>query len=133
MVPALEEEKKVGDEDVRDEGITQKKEFAESVVARDYAIEKKVSADDIFIETDSVTTKENLIYAQQILKREKLKSVLVISDALHLKRAILIQRNLNIQVNPSATPTSRYQSLKTRLPFALREVYFYHHYFLFTE
>ena len=107
--------------------------LAESIVARDFAISKKVNSDDIFVETSSLTTKENLVYAQQILQRETLQTALIISDALHLKRALLMAKGLKIQAKPSATPTSRYQSLKKKLPFAFRELYFYHHYLLFSE
>ena len=109
------------------------KAYAESIVAQDYAISKQVSPDDIFIETNSVTTRENLIYAKQILKKQKLKTVLIVSDPLHLKRAMLMSKGLNIEAKPSATTTSRYQSVKKKLPFALRELYFYHHYLLFSE
>lgn len=107
--------------------------FAESVVARDYAISKKVRADDIFIETSSVTTRENLVYAKQILEKNSLRTALIVSDPLHLKRAMLMAEGLNIEAKPSATPSSRYQSFKKKLPFALRELYFYHHYLLFKE
>lgn len=107
--------------------------IAESVVARDYAIEKQVKADDILIETSSVTTRENLTYAKQVFEQNKINTVLIVSDPLHLKRAMLMSKDLNIEAKPSATPTSRYQSFKKKLPFALRELYFYHHYLLFSE
>lgn len=111
----------------------EKDELAESVVARDYAISKNVSSNNIFIETRSVTTHQNLVYAKELLDREKLTTALIVSDSMHLKRAILISKRLNLKAKPSATPTSRYQSLKKKLPFALRELYFYHHYLLFSE
>ena len=107
--------------------------LAESVVARDYAISKKVNPNDIFIETSSVTTHENLIYAKPILEKQNLKTVLIVSDPLHLKRAMLMSKGLNIDAKTSATPSSRYQSFKKKLPFALRELYFYHHYLLFSD
>lgn len=113
-------------------GAREKHELAESIVAMNYALEKKVSSGDIFIETSSLTTHENLLNAKPILEREKIESVLVISDALHLKRAMLMAKKLNIQVIPSGTPTTLYKSLRTKLPFALRELYFYHHYLLFS-
>lgn len=82
-------------------------QLAESVVVRDYAISKKINHKDIFIETESLTTKENLMYAMQILERENIKTVLVISDSLHLKRAMLMAKDLGIQAKSSATPTRR--------------------------
>ena len=114
-------------------GIGDNKKYAESAVARDFAIQQKVKADDILIETASLTTRENLIYAQQILQKEKIATALIISDALHLKRTMIMVRDMNIEAKPSATPTSRYQSLKKQFPFALREAYFYHHYLLFGD
>lgn len=114
-------------------GTTDENILAESLVARAYSISKRVKADDIFIETKSVTTKQNLKYALPILEQEKISSVLIISDSLHLKRAMLMAKDIDINAKPSATPSSRYQSLKTKLPFALRELYFYHHYLLFDE
>ncbi len=105
----------------------------ESRVALEYAISKGVKANDIFIEEKSLTTRENFIYSLPILNKENLLSALIISDSLHLKRAMLMAKSLNINAKPSATPTSRYKSLKTKLPFALRELYFYHHYLLFAE
>ena len=85
------------------------------------------------IETSSLSTRENLVNAQQILKIEEISTALIISDALHLKRAMKMARDLKIKAKPSATPTSRYQSLKKQFPFALREAYFYHHYLLFGD
>jgi len=112
-------------------GVGNQKAHAESVVAREYALNNNVNRDDIHIETCSSTTHENLLFAQPILEREKLQSVLIISDSMHSKRALLMAHDLGIQAKASATPTSRYQSLKKKLPFALRELYFYHHYLLF--
>ena len=114
-------------------GKGEQNELAESIVARDYAMNKKVNSDDIFVETISLTTRENLVYAKQILEREKLNSVLIVSDPLHLKRAMLMVNSLGINAKPSATPTSRYQSFKKILPFVLRELYFYHHFLLLSE
>ena len=114
-------------------GTADKNIATESEVAKAYAISKQVKPSDIYIESYSVTTKQNLVYAKQIIEREKFNSVLIVSDSLHLKRAMLMANSMNINAKPSATPTSRYQSIKTKLPFALRELYFYHHYLLFGE
>lgn len=114
-------------------GIGETQTLAEATIARNYAVSKQVKEQDIYIETDSLTTKQNLINAKQIVNQENFKSALLVSDGLHLKRAMLMAKDLGFNIKPSATPTSRYKSLKTKLPFALREVYFYHHYRLFGE
>ena len=50
--------------------------------------------------------------------------VLVVSDPLHLRRAVTMARDLGIDAWPAATPTSRYQTLGTQLPMLAREVWF---------
>ena len=114
-------------------GVGENKKVAESVAAKVYAIEAKVATKDIYTETHSLTTRENLIFAKQILDQFKIKNSLIISDSLHLKRAMKMATDLGINAKDSATPTSRYQSFKKKIPFALRELYFYHHYLLFSE
>ena len=106
---------------------------AESIVAKEYALSRDVTLDDIYVETQSVTTYQNLFFAKQLLESFNLKNALIISDSFHLKRAMLMANALGIDAKPSATSTSRYKSLKTQLPFALRELYFYHHFLIFDE
>ena len=67
------------------------------------------------------------------MRSNQLGSAILVSDPLHLKRASLMAKNLGIKHDPSATPTTRYQSLRTKLPFALRELYFYNHYKIFNQ
>jgi hypothetical protein len=50
--------------------------------------------------------------------------VLVVSDPLHMRRAMRMAIDLGLDAHPSPTPTSRYRSLTTQLPMLLREVYF---------
>jgi len=45
-----------------------------------------------------------------------------------MKRAMLMANDIGITASSSPTPTSRYRSLKTKLGFLLRELYFIHHY-----
>jgi uncharacterized SAM-binding protein YcdF (DUF218 family) len=106
-------------------GLAEGDRLAEAEVARVYAASRGVPADRIFIETASTTTFENLREARAILEREGLHRVLVVSDPLHMKRAVQTARRLGIDAHPSPTPTSRYRSLARQLPFLLRETYFY--------
>ncbi|MCB2089284.1 MAG: YdcF family protein [Sphingomonadaceae bacterium] len=106
---------------------------SEAMVARRYAMDKGVAPSAILIEDRSATTHENLAFAMPIASKAGIRSVLLVSDALHLRRAELMARGLGYSMQLSGTPTSRYRSLTTRLPFALREVYFIHHYWIFEE
>jgi len=42
-----------------------------------------------------------------------------------MKRAIFMAKNMGMEVYSSPTPTSAYQSLNSRIPFFLRELFFY--------
>lgn len=105
--------------------------LAESEVARQYCLERGVAAKDIAIETQSHSTQENLIYAHQLLKERNLGRTLIVSDPLHMRRAVTEARDIGIDAHPSPTPTSRYIGFATRSKFAAREVYFYARYLLY--
>lgn len=100
-------------------------EPAEAIVAKRYAIAQGVLPLDIFTETQSRTTRQNLYYASQIVTRYQLKRILIVSDPLHMKRSVLMARDLNIDAYPSPTPTTRYRRLKNQIMFLARETYFY--------
>jgi uncharacterized SAM-binding protein YcdF (DUF218 family) len=104
--------------------------MTEAGAARNYALQKGVAAQDIFVDTLSTTTYENLSEAKIIADSEHLKRVLVISDPLHMKRALTIARDIGMDAYPSPTPTSRYTGLRTQLVFLARETYFYATYLL---
>jgi uncharacterized SAM-binding protein YcdF (DUF218 family) len=68
---------------------------------------------------------ENLYYAQQIAWQNGLTRIFIVSDPLHLKRAVLIAQDLGMDAYPAPTPTTRYQSLSSQLSFLVRETYYY--------
>jgi uncharacterized SAM-binding protein YcdF (DUF218 family) len=90
---------------------------AESVVASQYAIQHGVAVQDIYCETISRLTYENLCGARTLIQREHIRRVLIVSDPLHMRRAITIARDLGMNAYPSPTPTSRYISLSSKLDF----------------
>ena len=103
--------------------------LAESEAARDFAIALGVPASAILIETRSHTTQQNLSEASLLLSGpEKKNSIIIVSDPLHMKRAAGMANDLGFTVFSSPTPTTRYRTWSTKLPFLLRELYFYHHY-----
>lgn len=101
---------------------------AESEVGADYVIRQGVPASAVLTETKSHTTQENLVEAKALMVRESLNTAILISDPLHLKRSALMAENLGISAVTSPTPTSRFRTWQTRIPFLFRELYFYHHY-----
>jgi uncharacterized SAM-binding protein YcdF (DUF218 family) len=103
-------------------------ELAESLVAKKYARDRGVSESNILTETQSRTTYQNLYYAKQVAQKRNLTRFVIVSDPLHMKRAMLMAKDLQINAYPSATPTTRYKSIENKLPFLARETYFYMYY-----
>ena len=106
-------------------------ELSEAVAGRLYAMKGGVPADAILIEEQSRTTFQNLVNARGIMRGEGISTALVVSDPLHLRRALAMAHALEIDAAASAASGSRYRSWNTRLPFLLRETYFLHHFWLF--
>lgn len=52
-------------------------------------------------------------------------SAIIVSDPLHMKRAMLMAKDCGIEAYSSPTPTTRYRTLRSKLPFLAREEFFY--------
>lgn len=100
--------------------------FSESQVAQRYALRHGVPARAILIETRSRTTRQNLQQAAALMKANGFKRAIVVSDPLHMARALRLAREAGIDALGSSTPTSRFRSFDTRKKFLLQEVYFFH-------
>ena len=100
--------------------------YSESQVARSYALKQGVPAQAILIETRSRTTRQNLQQARALMQANGYRRALIVSDPLHMARALRLARGLGIDALGSSTPTSRFRSFDTRKRFLLQEVYFFH-------
>ena len=100
--------------------------FAESQVARRYAMRQGVPETAILIESTSQTTYQNLFEARRLMQEHGLRRAIVVSDPLHMARALRLCRGLGIDALGSPTPTTRFRSFRTRWEFLAREVYFFH-------
>lgn len=105
-------------------GVGRNDRLAEAEAARDYALAAGVPAEDIWIETISENTFENLAEAVAVAEPLGFETLVIVSDPLHMRRAMEMAAELGIDAVPSPTPTSRYQSLEPKIVFLLREVYF---------
>ncbi|PZD97271.1 YdcF family protein [Paenibacillus sambharensis] len=99
--------------------------YAESEVAREYAFKNGISRGDILVETKSTITEENLQYANEIASVYGLKTFTIVSDPLHMKRAIVMANNMGMGAYSSPTQTSAYQTLGSKVPFFFRELFYY--------
>ena len=69
---------------------------SEADIAREYAEQQGVPADVIFKEEESTITAENLEKAKQIMSEQGMNAALIVSDPLHMKRAMLYAHDLSM-------------------------------------
>ena len=60
------------------------------------------------------------------MQANNLHRAIIVSDPLHMARALRLARTAGIDALGSSTPTSRFRSFQTRWRFLLQEVYFFH-------
>jgi uncharacterized SAM-binding protein YcdF (DUF218 family) len=111
-------------------GVGDRAQIAESVAARNIALARGIPDRAISVELVSRTTSGNLIESQKIMLDRGLTTAIVVSDPFHLRRSCDMAKDLGIVATPSATPSTRYVSISTQLPFLLREIYFTIHYWI---
>lgn len=111
-------------------GIGEHDDTAESEVARRYAIARGVPAEAILIETRSTSTYQNLAYAQEVAAEHNLHTFLIVSTPYHMRRAIALAHDLDMDAHPSPTRTIRWISWYTHTRAYLREVIGYMAYLL---
>lgn len=95
-----------------------------SAVAKRYAADQGVPEADCLEEARSRTTEENLYYARELARGNGLATFLVVSDPLHMKRAMTLARDLGMDARPAPTPTTRYRSFGSSARFLFREMYY---------
>ena len=100
-------------------------EPTEAAAARMYAINNGISQSDILIEQRSHTTYENLVYAKQLADVHGLKKVLIVSDPMHMKRAIAMAQDVGLDAYPSPTTTTRYTGFRSQVSELTRETFYY--------
>ncbi|KQN95601.1 MULTISPECIES: YdcF family protein [Stenotrophomonas] len=100
--------------------------FSESQVARRYALKQEIPATDILIENRSRTTRQNLVEAKRLMDAHGMRRAILVSDPLHMARALRLSRELGIDALASSTPSTRFRSFHTSWRFLAQEIYFFH-------
>ena len=106
-------------------GVGKGQKQSESQTAKNYALGNGVPESDIFIEEESKYTTENLEQAKQIMDSLGFTNALLVSDPLHMRRAMKIAKYYEIDCKPSPTKTTMYRSTKTKLSQLLYETFFF--------
>ncbi len=100
-------------------------EQSDSEVAKNYLLTQGIPKDVILNEQRSRYTIENLVESKKIMDSLKLKSALIVTDPLHMKRSIGLAEKLQINCKPSPTKTTMYKSFLPKAQFLVYETFFY--------
>lgn len=106
-------------------GIADGHTVSDAYAAKQYALSQGIPEEDILMEEASSITRENLENAKAVMDRYGCSTAIIVSDPLHMRRAMLLAKDVGLDAYSSPTPTTRYVSLKTKLPFLARELFFY--------
>jgi len=99
--------------------------YSEAYVARNYALAVGIPPESILIEEYSRTTEDHFSYAMHLIEEHDIETVILVSDPLHMMRAVRMARDAGLTAYSSPTPTSMFQTLETQIPFLRREVMYY--------
>jgi len=99
--------------------------LAEGQVARRVAIEAGIAPHQILFEERSQSTYESLVEVRRMAHAESLETLAIVSDPLHMRRAMTMAKHLGLHAVPAPTPATRIRSLGQRLAFACRETMAY--------
>lgn len=100
-------------------------EQSDACIAGAYLLSLGIPEDAILLEERSTITQENLEYSREIMENEGFSTCILVSDPLHTKRSMTMAKDYEIDALPSPTPTTRYRTWRTKLPFLARETFFY--------
>ncbi|GAS81117.1 YdcF family protein [Paenibacillus amylolyticus] len=100
-------------------------EHTEAEVGQKYAIAQGVDPADIRVETKSRITEENLINSIPIGEQAGYHTYTIVSDPLHMKRAMKLATGLGMDAVPSPTRTTAYRTWRSKFPFLARETVMY--------
>ena len=95
--------------------------LSDAYVAGMYLMEQHIPEEDIILEEESDQTITNLSNAKKIMDDYGYSSALIVSDPMHMMRAMLIAKDEGITAYSSPTPSTMYTSYKSKLDFLLRE------------
>ena len=84
-----------------------------------------IPAEAILLEERSTITQENLRFSKEIMDSHDFSTAIIVSDPLHMKRSMMMAKDYEIEAVSSPTPTTRYQTWRSKLPFLARETFFY--------
>lgn len=83
--------------------------ISEAQAMKNYLISRGVNASKIFMDDNSMSTKDNLVNSSSIMKEKGLKTAVIVSNKYHLKRVSLIAKELHIEASYAGVFVSEHQ------------------------
>lgn len=80
--------------------------IAEAYLMQDMARKLGVRQDRIFLEDESLNTRENIAYSADIMKKHGWRRALLVTSALHMKRALKLAKEQGLECLPAPAPYS---------------------------
>ena len=101
-------------------GKTSKQDLSEADVYKNYLINLGVPIADILLEDRSRNTYENAQYVQQMMQQQKFEKIFLVTNATHMKRAMLYFKNFGMLTTPVLAdfmkPQVSYWTMSYNLP-----------------
>ena len=107
--------------------------LTEAEVGRKFALAHGIPAKALLLDTESRSTWQNLTNAKKLVVAAKLDTVLLVSDPLHMRRAMRMATDIGLHAKPAPTTSSRYQSWRYWSNFLWRETSLYLAYIVFKK
>ena len=100
-------------------------ERSDAAIAGLWLESQGIPGEAILLEEKSTITQENLRFSKGIMDSHDFSTAILVSDPLHMKRSMMMAKDYEIEAVSSPTPTTRYQTWHSKLPFLARETFFY--------
>ncbi|QJW44631.1 YdcF family protein [bacterium BFN5] len=78
--------------------------YTEAKVMHDYLVTHGIPEQAILLEENSTNTYQNLMNSQRIMKEHGLKQAIIVSNASHIRRSLVLAQNLGINASGSPAP-----------------------------
>lgn len=83
--------------------------FVEARLMRDIAVGMGVPPNDCVVEENSLSTYENLRNLKALMEKEGMKTTIIVSSPLHMRRAVMAAARLGVDFTPASAPDATMQ------------------------
>ncbi|HWR07460.1 YdcF family protein [Sporomusa sp.] len=77
---------------------------SEADVMRNYLVNKGIPAERIYVENKSYNTYQNLLYSKNIMREHGFRQAIIVSNASHIRRSLVLAQQLGIEASGSPAP-----------------------------